>query len=678
MTVTIANANTVTKREIAAVSTGVIMVDDFNGVTADGVTDDGKAIYDGLLSLAAGSVVRFTPGKTYVTSFHWGLRDDMVVIMHGATLKKIDQRKQLLSGSVTHTDTVIPVANTSGFQVGQIVALQNAAQTSTSGLKRIVSIATNASITLNQVVGTDVESTTNMSLGTSDYISIIPAFFSRFGADYIGAITHNNVRLIGGTLDGNRANYDSFYRWEFSHDIHLGESGVSDRVSITDMFIKNSHVEGITLGGDFSVIDRVNFQDIGGNGIHLSDGKYIQIGSITGNNANVYDISDALYATTTVNGALSATATTIPLTSSAGAPESGYLVINSERISYTGISGNSAVGCTRGIWGTTATTHLNLDTVSIYGTAGHQEGLITFSSGAENVVINKVTCENALSAVGNLNLLSPRPSIGDINAVDCYTGPVQMASTALDATIGKIKHTITAAFSGLVPVMKIQGDGMQFSDLQLEDTRLWIASNGSTILGAIVDLGANTADDCILFGQDKNTVRNAICTGGANGVRIAGGATGNTIQAKCIDNFTNGITSAAVVDDETGTNIVYVDIVVNSGYTTSTDYRGIDIAGTEHLIGGSVDIVNAVTNTRRAIDVRVNADESILENMRIIRATNVLQLCRINNQENVLCRNMTFPTGTVSTSAFTLVGPPTVFVPVDNYALGNATPVTGS
>lgn len=55
---------------------------------------------------------------------------------------------------------------------------------------------------------------------------------------------------------------------------------------------------------------------------------------------------------------------TISLTNSSGFPTTGVIKINSEIISYAGISGNDLTGCLRGQYSTTAATHSNLDTVT--------------------------------------------------------------------------------------------------------------------------------------------------------------------------------------------------------------------------------------------------------------------------------------------------------------------------
>jgi hypothetical protein len=66
---------------------------------------------------------------------------------------------------------------------------------------------------------------------------------------------------------------------------------------------------------------------------------------------------------TTLNGAIDSSVTSIVLTSAAGFPATGSVFIDSECITYTGISTNTLTGCTRGTNGTTAASHLTLTAV---------------------------------------------------------------------------------------------------------------------------------------------------------------------------------------------------------------------------------------------------------------------------------------------------------------------------
>jgi hypothetical protein len=60
---------------------------------------------------------------------------------------------------------------------------------------------------------------------------------------------------------------------------------------------------------------------------------------------------------TTLNGGITATATTITLTSTAGLPTNGFVLIESETVQYGYISGNQLMNCFRGQNGTTAVAH---------------------------------------------------------------------------------------------------------------------------------------------------------------------------------------------------------------------------------------------------------------------------------------------------------------------------------
>ena len=69
---------------------------------------------------------------------------------------------------------------------------------------------------------------------------------------------------------------------------------------------------------------------------------------------------------TTLNGAINSITTTIVLTDATQFPSSGtnFIQIDSEEISYTGITGSTLTGVTRGVRNTTAASHLTLATIT--------------------------------------------------------------------------------------------------------------------------------------------------------------------------------------------------------------------------------------------------------------------------------------------------------------------------
>ena len=70
--------------------------------------------------------------------------------------------------------------------------------------------------------------------------------------------------------------------------------------------------------------------------------------------------------TTTLNGAINASTTTVVLTNAAQFPSTGtsFVLIGTEMIQYTGVSGNTLTGVTRGARGTTAASHSDGVTVT--------------------------------------------------------------------------------------------------------------------------------------------------------------------------------------------------------------------------------------------------------------------------------------------------------------------------
>jgi hypothetical protein len=89
----------------------------------------------------------------------------------------------------------------------------------------------------------------------------------------------------------------------------------------------------------------------------------------------------------TLNGGISATATTITLTSAASFPNSGGIIkIDSEQMVYNGVSGNTLTGVERGYNGTTAATHntganVGCSTITVTDTSNGvvQNDFVTFS-----------------------------------------------------------------------------------------------------------------------------------------------------------------------------------------------------------------------------------------------------------------------------------------------------------
>lgn len=83
-----------------------------------------------------------------------------------------------------------------------------------------------------------------------------------------------------------------------------------------------------------------------------------------GRKAVIYPYKTTAADTTTLNGALTATAATITVVSTASFQTQGRIIIDSEVISYTGKTATTFTGCTRGEEDTTAASHSDLVTVT--------------------------------------------------------------------------------------------------------------------------------------------------------------------------------------------------------------------------------------------------------------------------------------------------------------------------
>jgi hypothetical protein len=85
------------------------------------------------------------------------------------------------------------------------------------------------------------------------------------------------------------------------------------------------------------------------------------------NNVIIKDVHSEISDTTLNEGTtLTAADTTITLTSSTNFPTTGWIKIDDEVITYSGVSGNDLTGCIRGLDGTTAATHSDDSVVQCY------------------------------------------------------------------------------------------------------------------------------------------------------------------------------------------------------------------------------------------------------------------------------------------------------------------------
>jgi len=140
-----------------------------------------------------------------------------------------------------------------------------------------------------------------------------------------------------------------------------------------------------------------------------------------------YGGEDTGAVTTTLNGAINASTTTITLTSATQFPSTGtsFVLIGTEMIQYTGISGNTLTGVTRGARGTTA--------------ASHSDG-VTVTNGTDYAAWNEQTAEGLALDPGMWSL----DNFGDKAICLIHDGAV----FSWDSSLGNATTTRASIISG--------------------------------------------------------------------------------------------------------------------------------------------------------------------------------------------------------------------------------------
>jgi len=140
-----------------------------------------------------------------------------------------------------------------------------------------------------------------------------------------------------------------------------------------------------------------------------------------------YGGEDTAAVTTTLNGAIDASTTTIVLTSAVQFPSTGtsFVLIGTEMIQYTGISGNTLTGVTRGARGTSA--------------ASHSDGA-TVTNGTDYSAWNEQTQEGLALDPGMWSL----DNFGDKAICLIHDGPV----FSWDSSLGNATETRAAIITG--------------------------------------------------------------------------------------------------------------------------------------------------------------------------------------------------------------------------------------
>ena len=290
-------------------------------------------------------------------------------------------------------------------------------------------------------------------------------------------------------------------------------------------------IGNLNVGGNVSIVGTIS---IGGSGSSLeTTALAVTDPMITVGKGNIGDTIDLgiLQETTSannqLNGAIDAVVTTITVDSTTGFTATGVVFIQDEQISYTGLTGTTFTGCTRGAGGTTAATH------------------------GDNVAVRQVV----------------------------YSGMVRDATDGIFKTfqgLTGIKPTSTVDFSaaglsyGSVKIGALQATTSAFSgDLAVATNKFTVASaTGNTLVAGTFDVtGASTFTGAATINNTLNmqqAVEKLNTKTSATGTVTHDFSTGAIFyHSSMAANFTLNLTNVPTTNDRA----IAISIILNQGAT---------------------------------------------------------------------------------------------------------------
>jgi len=283
-----------------------------------------------------------------------------------------------------------------------------------------------------------------------------------------------------------------------------------------------------------------------------------QYPSAAGTDANLFIAVNNL--ATALNGALDISATTITVVSTTGFPTAGYITIDAEAISYTGVTATTFTTCTRGADGTAAATHLTAAQVLHTVVAAHhntlKDEIIAIATDLRASFIE--TSTSIATTFGKYLLKSGGTMTGNI--ISSINGSAVRFSTVDDNAQENYIATSTAATDNLLfistninPTTDVRTKtGQTASSIALA------SSNGS---GSVVVRSSNT----------NNTAPGVVATFKVSGVSIKGTTTNDSATAGDVGEYVQSV----VADVSVGTTAQYYDITSISLTAGDWDVTGI-------------------------------------------------------------------------------------------------------
>lgn len=288
---------------------------------------------------------------------------------------------------------------------------------------------------------------------------------------------------------------------------------------------------------------------------------------------------------TTLGSGIGSSDVTIALASTTGFPTAGYVTIDNEVISYTGVSGGNLTGCGRGADGTSAATHTTGAAVSATIVAAHHNSLKDEIKAIETTLSGLTGLSPTLPLTASKVMVTDGSGHVAVSAVTPTTLAFLDATSSVQTQINAVVATANAALptaggtmSGAIAMgsHKITGltngssaqDAAAFGQIPAAVAAAVIASGTSTttlgagagtmtatvVTGSITPLSAShrvkitasfhvaTASNIGLFSVFRNTSNLQDATGGGQ----AGSATINMDSTVCLTWIDSPATTSAV------------------------------------------------------------------------------------------------------------------------------------
>jgi hypothetical protein len=275
--------------------------------------------------------------------------------------------------------------------------------------------------------------------------------------------------------------------------------------------------------------------------------------------ANLYIAVNALQ--NNLSAAINASVTTIGLNSAVGFPTFGTVLIDSEVIQYTGISGANLTGCTRGFDGTAGASHSSAATVSHAIVADHH-----------NVIKNEVEAVES-DLITKFGAGTPRLTIaaGGTNSSSALGNGKAMVSSAgkiIEDTLGIISGTISAVVAFITNTVNPSLTGL--IRLATSDSISWRNFNNN----ADLPLAKNSSDTLTYNGNAflPSTGIVPVAAGGTNSSTALANGKAITSSAGKIVEGVNGVNAAGYI---IGTIVQTIQFTTTTTTTTTSSTFGV-------------------------------------------------------------------------------------------------------